>query len=584
MGISAAVPCISGSFCQPGGVIMCLANVRRLQTVCLGLLFLALAPALAQANWLGGIEFSEPSPSHMQHDQRIYVDIDYKVTDPGGARIFVLPYTDGSPTPSYAVSPSGLVPMGTGTVERFLFITSGTPMVDHVRIKMTNADQSETYLELYVRTVFLYGPSGISNIQFSQLPYSCLMHDDQLYIDFDYATSEAPDLRIWARPMTNGHLSPGYAASGSALLPPVGSYSQNFTFPTADADVDQVRFQMWDGDETEMLMEFFVSVDYLWRQVGITNMVFDLPSPASMHHDHNVTSSFDYQSEFAGNLRIWVAAFTDGSYTPGSHYAGSPAEPPGDHSITRSFGVHEGAPLVNQARVLVRDEEQTQTLCEFTIPVRYQWGPHAVNNIRLDPQVRAILDNDEDLFIDWDYQTSHDDIVRIWARPFYQGSLAPGYSASGSPAYPPGEGSGDGTFGFGSGNHEVDQIRFQMWTDGQTELLLEYFVNVAHFWGEDGTMTPVEEGQLPQLSVLGQNYPNPFNPTTTIPVIIGSTTHVRLAIYDLRGHLVQTLADEMMAAGRHELLFDGTELPSGTYFYRLEGVGVPQPQRIMQVK
>ena len=46
---------------------------RRLMPMALAVLILALVPALAHANWLGGIEFSQPTPTYMQHGEYVYV-------------------------------------------------------------------------------------------------------------------------------------------------------------------------------------------------------------------------------------------------------------------------------------------------------------------------------------------------------------------------------------------------------------------------------------------------------------------------------------------------------------------------------
>ena len=56
--------------------------------IALAVLILALVPALAHANWLGGIELSQPTPTYMQNDEDVYVDVDYRVTDGGGARSY----------------------------------------------------------------------------------------------------------------------------------------------------------------------------------------------------------------------------------------------------------------------------------------------------------------------------------------------------------------------------------------------------------------------------------------------------------------------------------------------------------------
>ncbi len=80
-------------------------------------------------------------------------------------------------------------------------------------------------------------------------------------------------------------------------------------------------------------------------------------------------------------------------------------------------------------------------------------------------------------------------------------------------------------------------------------------------------------GDLPARLVGEQNYPNPFNPQTTIAYSLPRDTQVRLQVFDVRGRLVRTLAEGAQPAGSHTVLFDGTGLASGTYFYRLDAGG-----------
>lgn len=68
---------------------------------------------------------------------------------------------------------------------------------------------------------------------------------------------------------------------------------------------------------------------------------------------------------------------------------------------------------------------------------------------------------------------------------------------------------------------------------------------------------------------LKQNYPNPFNPTTTIEFSIPEESFVELKVYDVLGNEVATLANDNFAAGTYRADFNGNNLTSGTYFYRL---------------
>jgi len=75
--------------------------------------------------------------------------------------------------------------------------------------------------------------------------------------------------------------------------------------------------------------------------------------------------------------------------------------------------------------------------------------------------------------------------------------------------------------------------------------------------------------QPAKLALLG-NYPNPFNPETTIRFAVQEGQHVRLTVFNLLGQAVQVLVDGYMEAGQHEARFVAQDLPSGTYFTRLE--------------
>lgn len=69
---------------------------------------------------------------------------------------------------------------------------------------------------------------------------------------------------------------------------------------------------------------------------------------------------------------------------------------------------------------------------------------------------------------------------------------------------------------------------------------------------------------------LAQNYPNPFNPTTKIKFALPKAGLVSLKVYDMLGREVQTLVNQQLNAGEFSTDFDGSNLSSGTYFYRLQ--------------
>jgi len=82
------------------------------------------------------------------------------------------------------------------------------------------------------------------------------------------------------------------------------------------------------------------------------------------------------------------------------------------------------------------------------------------------------------------------------------------------------------------------------------------------------SVSPTSEN-IPSRFNLLQNYPNPFNPKTVVSGQWSVTSVVRLAVYDILGREVAVIADGRYPAGKYSFTFDGSNLSSGMYFYRL---------------
>lgn len=65
-------------------------------------------------------------------------------------------------------------------------------------------------------------------------------------------------------------------------------------------------------------------------------------------------------------------------------------------------------------------------------------------------------------------------------------------------------------------------------------------------------------------------YPNPFNPVTQIVFTMMKKTDVKLAVYNLKGQLMQVLVEGMMEAGKHSIVWDGQSAGSGIYLAKLQ--------------
>jgi len=82
------------------------------------------------------------------------------------------------------------------------------------------------------------------------------------------------------------------------------------------------------------------------------------------------------------------------------------------------------------------------------------------------------------------------------------------------------------------------------------------------------SMARLVDGSLPKGFSLG-NYPNPFNPTTIIAFSLPSASNVRIDVYNILGQQVASIAEGFYSAGEYSVEWDGENVSSGVYFYRL---------------
>ena len=113
----------------------------------------------------------------------------------------------------------------------------------------------------------------------------------------------------------------------------------------------------------------------------------------------------------------------------------------------------------------------------------------------------------------------------------------------------------------------------------EDEGLMGQFIVEGESVGIDNSIT------LPNDFVLFPAYPNPFNPTTTIRFkLVKSQQNASLRIYDISGRLVETLLNEKLIAGEHEIKWNGGNNPSGVYFISFETGEFFSNQKIILMK
>jgi|AntRauTorckE6833_2_1112554.scaffolds.fasta_scaffold00158_17 hypothetical protein len=87
--------------------------------------------------------------------------------------------------------------------------------------------------------------------------------------------------------------------------------------------------------------------------------------------------------------------------------------------------------------------------------------------------------------------------------------------------------------------------------------------------GQKVTIRDPEYTDLPEQVAVYQNYPNPFNPETNITFELPNSAYVKLEVFDIMGRKIQTLVDEFRRLGNYSVPFNGDNLSSGVYLYRL---------------
>jgi hypothetical protein len=84
---------------------------------------------------------------------------------------------------------------------------------------------------------------------------------------------------------------------------------------------------------------------------------------------------------------------------------------------------------------------------------------------------------------------------------------------------------------------------------------------------------------------LYQNYPNPFNPSTSIEFYLTKQSLVNLKVYDIVGKEVATLVNnDLRKEGLHQVTFDGSNLSSGVYYYKITAGEFTDVKKMMMIK
>jgi hypothetical protein len=128
--------------------------------------------------------------------------------------------------------------------------------------------------------------------------------------------------------------------------------------------------------------------------------------------------------------------------------------------------------------------------------------------------------------------------------------------------------------------------------------IVYYRVSVFDYAGNEGDYSNVlstsilgseAENLIPNEFALRQNYPNPFNPVTTIQYDLPENSQVQIAIYDMLGRKVRTLAHGFEDAGFKAVQWQGRNdfgqpVGAGVYICQIRAGDFVQTSKMILLK
>ncbi len=141
--------------------------------------------------------------------------------------------------------------------------------------------------------------------------------------------------------------------------------------------------------------------------------------------------------------------------------------------------------------------------------------------------------------------------------------------------------------GFREGKGTTSELQQYSYSDILPDITspkLYYRLKQVDFNGSFKYSNIIEVKITPSVFSLAQNYPNPFNPSTTINYQLPVNSFVSLKVYDVLGREAATLVNEYKPAGKYEVEFNASSLPSGVYIYKLTAGNFTAVKKLMLLK
>ena len=131
-----------------------------------------------------------------------------------------------------------------------------------------------------------------------------------------------------------------------------------------------------------------------------------------------------------------------------------------------------------------------------------------------------------------------------------------------------------------SQNMKLDEFRIYDRVLGAPEIAQTWNWTLPYF------MTSIKQvgTEIPGTFSLEQNYPNPFNSITNVKFKIANSGLTTLKVYDLPGKEVAIIVNEILHPGTYSVMFDGSNLASGVYFYKMQAGNFIEVRKMILTK
>ena len=136
-----------------------------------------------------------------------------------------------------------------------------------------------------------------------------------------------------------------------------------------------------------------------------------------------------------------------------------------------------------------------------------------------------------------------------------------------------------------------EKVTFKLWNSDmntESELVVTKWDSGSDMYTIDGISIAsniILSGETSlDIYKLYQNVPNPFNETTAIKFYVPENAEVSISVYNMLGEYVTEVANGVFDAGKHEVVFNASQLRQGAYFVRMTTAGFTATKNMNIVK